>query len=378
MSEQSENNEFSIDDYKDKLDEFIKEATKAKVSVEEIVGAAESSLSAIEQNEEASVTVLEQASRAKESIEKLFEEASVLTKKLDPTNKEVEDLKQKLQEALEAKNSITALLQAAQEASQKIGQKEKVIVESLEKATHAKEGTAEILAEAESLKEKVIEANASLDNFEERLQQHAKNIGSADSNAAEMLERLKELHAQLEKSNKDAGDILAKATSAALGGAFKEEANLRAKSASTYFWIVTGALATISLIGLYLLVTHTGDFKFEEYIPRVLLMVPLTFIAIVANKQLSVNRQAREEYAHKSSLSVSFNGFRQLVKDSPELYNHFFTKTTEQLLKNPAEMLEKSENEIDTLGKITKLLEKVPDALKVLTNSSEKTLSRPL
>ena len=160
------------------------------------------------------------------------------------------------------------------------------------------------------------------------------------------MKELATIKEELNTTNQEAKSILATATSAALGGAFKAEADLRDKSAKNYFRWVVGSLSLLSVIGLILLLTHMPSMDLKDYIPRILLMVPITFIALVANKQLAVNRQAREEYAHKSSLSLSFDGFRKLVEDKPSIYEEFFQKTTHEILKNPAEALESSENEI--------------------------------
>ncbi len=302
----------------------------------------------------------------RENYESATEE---LAEKREEHEKKIGELAALLAEVEKYRDSVKAALDTASESLEAIEEGETSATDAIAEIAKQKQSLEDILSQEAALKEKIQTAVKGLDGFEQKLTKSNADADKYATDATALMKTLQENLAQLEDARREAAEIIATATSASLAGAFTKEATLRANSAKSYFGWVVASLAAISGIGLILILNHNASLTFVDYIPRVLLMVPLSFIALVANKQLAVNRQSREEYAHKASLSLSFEGYRRLIEDDEETHTQFFKDTVSELRKNPAEKLEGSENEIDTLSKVTKLLNKCPELLKVVTEN---------
>ena len=318
----------------------------------------------------------------------------VSKQKIDPLSESVKHLKK---ERDAYKSAFADLLRMQEDHKQKVGilpkllqeieQYKKLIHDASENASKAlgqlnqhgtnantaiegintqKKNLEELLLQEASIKEKIDTAVKELDGFEEKLAEQRSDAEGYATQSTELMGILQQNLIELESARKKANEIIATATSATLAGAYTKEANLRAKSSTFYFWCVLVSLAVISLIGVVLIFKHHDSLTLLDYLPRVLLMLPLSFVAVVANTQLAANRQVREEYAHKASLSLSFEGYRRLIEDHKQEQIKYFEDTVAELRKNPADRLGKSENEIDTIRKLAKVLSKCPDLFKMM------------
>lgn len=309
-------------------------------------------------------SITESVKTLKQERENYTTAVNELALKRGAHEKEIAELSALLTEVGEHRDSINAALKASSESLSTIESNETDAITALEEISKQKKVLEETLAQEAAIKEKIQTAIEGLNGFEQKLAKHTTDTDKYAADATDLMKTLQENLEQLESARKEAAEIIATATSASLAGAFTKEATLRANSAKNYFGWVVASLAAISVIGLVLILTHSTTLTLLDYLPRLLLMVPLSFIALVANKQLAVSRHVREEYAHKASLSLSFEGYRRLIEADEKTHTQFFMNTVSELRKNPAEKLEASENEIDTLSKVAKILNKCPDLLK--------------
>src|SRR5690606_13755915 len=109
-----------------------------------------------------------------------------------------------------------------------------------------KDNLEKLLAQEEVIKEQISTALDELNTFDEKLDSNTKSIDSYKTQASDIILVLKENLSQLESARKTADQIIAKATSASLSGAYLKEANSRANSARWNFGWVVISLAAIS------------------------------------------------------------------------------------------------------------------------------------
>lgn len=251
----------------------------------------------------------------------------------------------------------------------------------LESFNDDKDALEEIFSEKEELSGDLAKATQDLDGFDKKLEKHDTSINFLREKLEDHIKRAGSALEELEKAQKQAADFVGSITSSSLLGAYGNEARDRDGSARFQLFLLVSSLVAMTAIASHYI--STGVFQVTNIdgllsiIPRLILFVPLSLIALVANRQLKINMQMREEYAHKASLSQSFEGYRKLIEDSPDLFKEFFRKTVEELCKNPAEKIEETENELDMIGKVGKILHKVPEIVESASklNNSNKVVN---
>jgi hypothetical protein len=231
----------------------------------------------------------------------------------------IEELKAAVDEAVEASDasSKTAVDTLTAKIDAKIKQDEESF-SNLTSTTKANITTSQTAADGE-LSEALKELNAS---SSELITESQKKLGELEQKLATRSEetieanhkKTEELIADLAKLKDQIREQIQQATGFQLFGAFQARQNEIAKSKNIWVYAIA-ALVAISA-GVTIWIAHEAQFysvnNFAFWV-KLSLTVPLGFAITFCTVQYGRERRLEEEYAFKSSVSVSLNPYRDLV-----------------------------------------------------------------
>jgi hypothetical protein len=231
----------------------------------------------------------------------------------------IEELKAAVDEAVEASDagSKTALDTLTAKIDSKIKQDEESF-SNLTSTTKANITTSQTAADGElsealkelttSSSELITESQKKLGELELKLATRSEETIEANHNKTE------ELIADLAKLKDQIREQIQQATGFQLFGAFQARQNEIAKSKNIWVYAIA-ALVAISA-GVTIWIAHEAQFysvnNFAFWV-KLSLTVPLGFAITFCTVQYGRERRLEEEYAFKSSVSVSLNPYRDLV-----------------------------------------------------------------
>ena len=157
------------------------------------------------------------------------------------------------------------------------------------------------------------DAQAKLEELETKLNQRSSETIEANQKKTDVLiDELAKLKDQI-------GEQIQQATGFQLFGAFQSRQNEIAKSKNRWVWAIA-ALVVISA-GVTIWIAHEAQYysvsNFAFWV-KLSLTVPLGFALTFCTVQYSRERRLEEEYAFKSSISVSLNPYRELIQSIVE------------------------------------------------------------
>ena len=231
----------------------------------------------------------------------------------------IEELKAAVDEAVEASDasSKTAVDTLTAKIDAKIKQDEESF-SNLTSTTKANITTSQTAADGElsealkelntSSSELITESQKKLGELEQKLATRSEETIEANHNKTE------ELIADLAKLKDQIREQIQQATGFQLFGAFQARQNEIAKSKNIWVYAIA-ALVAISA-GVTIWIAHEAQFysvnNFAFWV-KLSLTVPLGFAITFCTVQYGRERRLEEEYAFKSSVSVSLNPYRDLV-----------------------------------------------------------------
>jgi hypothetical protein len=231
----------------------------------------------------------------------------------------IEELKAAVDEAVEASDasSKTAVDTLTAKIDAKIEQDEESF-SNLTLTTRANITTSQTAADgllSEALKELntsssdlIAESQKKLSELEQKLATRSEETIEANH------KKIEELIADLAKLKDQIREQIQQATGFQLFGAFQSRQNEIAKSKNIWVYAI-GALVVISA-GVTIWIAHEAQFysanNFAFWV-KLSLTVPLGFAITFCTVQYGRERRLEEEYAFKSSVSVSLNPYRDLV-----------------------------------------------------------------
>jgi len=158
-------------------------------------------------------------------------------------------------------------------------------------------------------------------------------------------------------------ELLAKAVS---GGLFKVFSQRQEKlSKGTIFWkwavvVTSGLVAAVILLVAWIFEAKPDIIFFV----RLAIMVPLVFLMVFASTQYKKERQAEEEYAFKSAISLSLEPYRDLLvrmRKEDQLEADFVKNLMDEVFDNPVIRLFNIEEGEEKIAKmILSFLKKLP------------------
>lgn len=271
-----------------------------------------------------------------------------------PTNEELNLLKQQLEDSINLSNklvidlqnhvnSISEKLSAAQENSTNIETSKQTIQIITTEIEHIK-GTAE--TDFQAIQE---------------LSEQSSEISETISNQKTSL---KELLVAAEKLKQTIENLLPGATSAGLASAFKER-----KESFKIPKILWGLVFVLSIISLLFIAYFDPisskntvlDFEiiFQHIFIKLPFIVPIVWLAIYAGRRHGQALRLEEDYAHKETLSKSFEGYKnQLIEievssDEKQSTLNLIDRTLEALSLHPGRIYQGKHEDITPLNSIT-------------------------
>jgi chromosome segregation ATPase len=203
--------------------------------------------------------------------------------------------------ALETKEALSKLSSETQTATSNF----QAEIETKLEATLEQVGTASSKLHAD--------AQAKLGELETKLNQRSSETIETNQKKTEVLiDELAKLKDQIREQ-------IQQATGFQLFGAFQSRQNEIAKSKNRWVWAIA-ALVVISA-GVTIWIAHEAQYysvnSFAFWV-KLSLTVPLGFALTFCTVQYSRERRLEEEYAFKSSISVSLNPYRELIQSIVE------------------------------------------------------------
>lgn len=281
----------------------VESTTKA---IKDFYASIEENRTKIDQNRVSAETIVaENSAETKKLLEKLSAEATALaTKLIGDTSKAISDT-----EELASKTALTARTES------------KALLEKIDGDIAAV--LLKLSSDSEKIKTDLIESTSKI-------------INEIESNN-------KAIVLDLQRRENDIKDQMAKVTGLGLFGSFRRRMEDVVGSKTIWIWGV--ALTLLSIVGLTAVIAWTFKEIDGAFYLKLSIYMPLLIGIIFCTKNYGHERQLEEEYAFKSSISLSLVPFKELVEKSTgdkEKYadfligsiNNIFTSPTDKVFSN--------------------------------------------
>jgi len=150
----------------------------------------------------------------------------------------------------------------------------------------------------------------------------ADKAGGIESNISAYENRLKELILQSEQQLKTITGLLPGATSAGLASAFNSRAGTFNTPQKRWQWIFIASLLSLIALGatgLWHAITSHTVLSYDELVRLWLARLPvagaLLWLTLHAGRESALAKRLEEDYAYKSAIASSFEGFRQQMNE---------------------------------------------------------------
>jgi len=221
-----------------------------------------------------------------------------------------------------------------------------------------------VLSKAEKLAdsyEKINEYNSDIKEIDSKVQKFQQFVyGKSDDDETGFkfkLNKLKKEHEELHDDWSDKyqalstkiEDLLPGATSAGLAKSYYEQK----KSYGTPNIVWSGIfILTMGIMVYYAIDTIQESKTFTDALMNILarapFFIPTIWLALFASKRQSQNRRLEQEYAHKESLTKSYDGYKREIDELPEseeknlIMEKLVAALVDAAAYNPSETLEKN------------------------------------
>lgn len=311
-------------------------------------------LEALKQKAREIVNELESGLTERNAIVQLREEADELKKQIAEIAEKVklhrEDTAEWASEADETLRQTKQHETAAQQAKE-------TAEGALERAKNSADEASAQAKQVKAFVGEIEDARSTMKMIERTAQS---TVEANDETTQELIETNKELEQQVK-------DQLQRAT----GGSLFKEFNRRKKEISVAKWIWGGLTVATLVFAIFWGVELAGSAADLDtaFFVKLGATLPLLIVVVFCLRQYGRERQAEEEYAFKSALSLSLVPYKKLVEDletgeKDAEYAKFLTKTIGQIYEPPTrpDKPDSSDDELVSLSavrKITELIEKV-------------------
>ncbi len=283
-----------------------------------------------------------------------------------PTNEEINDLKDRLD----------SLISTAENTLSHLQEKENTLVNAINEISSSLQSAQENKATIDSLHGDVSSIHDQIRGLMDASSADAANINELSDKTEKTKENIdinqSKLNEQIEKSdslNKTIEGLLPGATSAGLASAFSDR-----KDSFVWpkrLWVVGFMVSIFALIGVAFFNPLTmsveglkNDNLISYFIARLPLIIPIVWFAIYSGRRHSQALRLEEDYAHKESLSKSFQGYKnQLLeiddgKGDPELMLQLVIRTLEALAHHPDRIYSGRHEDITPFTPLQRMLRK--------------------
>jgi len=282
------------------------------------------------------------------------------------------------------KNEKSKLEEKINSLSENIDNSEKVQIQKdlLEDLDNSRERRIELEKKIEKLENKISNRNLE-DDYRDRIGSiqrdldEVKKIVNSENldNKKEKLDNLIAENQDLRKESEKLKQKLAQTVSMGIGGSLGEAFNNRrdeieSSVAKWRFW--TGfsiGLLIIASVAVYADLVFSGASSLN-FISKIALILPVSVAVWFASSNYNRERRLMEEYAFKSTLSFSLDGYRkvlqeELPEDNKDQLGEFLTEAMLGIYENPYANMQSEQNQVEksslntTNEQLIRLLRKV-------------------
>jgi len=287
------------------------------------------------------------ANQALEGIRKKEQESAVAKTSVDEKNATAENLLGQIQSKLDNINQIVSQISA----------KNNTADEALAAIQERKNAADDFHTEVETYKDEMLGATKRAKADYSLLKEEC------DAELTRYSADTKDILDQNVGYQEQIKDILAKAVSGGLFKVFSRRQEILADGTRFWKWAVVVSSALLAG-GILLVAWICGEKPDIIFFVRLAIMIPLAFLMFFAATQYKKERQAEEEYAFKSAISLSLEPYRDLLvrmrKEDQEEAD-FVKRLMEDVFDNPVMRLFNIEEEEERMAKmILNFLKKLP------------------
>lgn len=337
-----------IDECKTKIDLQVGEAEKAVKTIKEFLETA--SLLQVEINKGKEEVVLE-----KEGLVKLLAE---VTKTKESISSELLQIQKEHQISTQTSTSVSTL---AAQIQVKLDDSTKSLVNIQNKETQVNDFYKNI----ETYKAEIIEFQKGIK------EQHSILLEKTESNINNFAEKTKNIIEQNESQQNKITELLAKAVGTSLFTAQSQRTKKLYRS--RLIWLIILVFTVIGACAFVLYLAYASKTPDMTFFIRLSLVGPLAFWVWFATTQYGKERHSEEEYAFKSTISVSLDPYRDLLKKMREdgaKETEFVQKLMEEIFDNPVrhiykdhseskELLERKYEVVEIIKEISSIIDKI-------------------
>lgn len=218
-----------------------------------------------------------------------------------------------------------------------------------------------------SVDSQIKEKSANVDQLIQELNQKKQEIESisaeinekklAIDTSKEDIENLKNQVEELLKLNKEQSEKVSDMLQKAAAGSLFKSFNLRKDElkSSSRIWAISTALTTFILIGIayYIInLTKVDNFLSHIFFIKIAISFPIIYWLIFSTKQYLKNKRLEEEYAFKSTVSLSLEAYRDLIKkeaneSTKDSVIPLITDAVKSIFTSPSEIISKNPHKED-------------------------------
>lgn len=273
------------------------------------------------------------------ALQQKAEEIEKIVALIESNRNNVQDLREALQKTVDQAN------QEQQTISQVRGEIEKVkadVITQLENATNAQqqcqgkadtsskhtaetkaklESAIELLASIEEQKSNILAFYKEIENHRAKMLDIEKDATGkfnqlkehADTDVGEFKKKTEKIITENEELQQKVNELLVGATSGGLFRVFRDRKDFLLRGRDFWKWAV-GATSALVAIAVITMAWFLGDKPDIIFFVRLAVAVPLLFLMYFSAAQYKRERQAEEEYAFKSAISLSLEPYRKLLE----------------------------------------------------------------
>jgi len=281
----------------------------------------------------------------------LYKAESIYEKILNISNK-IEESQQSLEKIQKIESTSKELLESTQK---QLTETEETINELQEKAENILKEIETYASEAKVNNEEISRIKGQIKNFFDDIESHKEQMEKTKQNVKETIEQFKnetnEIIEENKKLQENIHELLKKAIAGSLFKAFEKRKN--ELQLPLYIWLVVLmvliGVAYFVAAGIFEDIKNIKDVSPTFLILKITLLAPIAYGIYFASKKYSQERHLAEEYAFKSTVSVSMNAFNDVLKkyqdkNISEKQLELMIKTINDLFESPTDKVFKKES----------------------------------
>ena len=243
-------------------------------------------------------------------------EAETIYEEILKISKEVEKAKQSLKEIQKIESTSKELLESIQEQLEETGEK---IKKAQEKTENLLKEIEKYESEAKNNNEEVSRIKGQIKNFFDDIESYKEEIEDIKKKIKTTIEEYENKTNEIIKENENLQKSIQELLKKAIAGSLFESFEKRKESLQKPLKIWLIALGILIFVAMVIAVKIYLDLKSASInipllILKISILAPIIYAIYFVTKRYTQERQLTEEYAFKSTVSLSMNAFNDLLK----------------------------------------------------------------